>query len=643
MAKSKGSKISLSERRGIFENGACNSWFMTLLQVPGRVGPVDLDEILDRLVERGVVGASRRDVGADVHAGRIPTPAGKWGLLVSLPGQPWAYLLPGFHSYELPAEVAGQTGLRTIGTGYQDTAGATSFECFEGEQALVRFESCGPIGEVVEEYTGGLDEAMEQTRFCGTRLPRDWIKSFEVDGEAQEALAREFDAFVPCMGTSGFKGVVEIYGFDRKNFRRGDYLRIDLIGFGDTRLEPSAADHQLLAAITAGDIEAARAAVAAGADLHRLPGHTTSPLNLALKHPGDGTSRRDLVAALLELGADVNEPGQEPPVHVVLDSVFADEALVIGLLDLLTARGADVNARGLDLLTRTQSPLHVVARKGWLAVARYLVSKGANARDADALGHTPRRSAEDAADSVKGFADAATKAKYAAMIAFLADAEVGRADLDWRADAEEAGRRERQRGREMKRALGQIGAGIKALGRIMGDHPPDEAVADALTYTQPDEIHLTPSEDEWPTEADRARTAAMLAAEGFEPIGRYAIPEAPKIRIDAYHHPREHLYAVIYDAAGQSMMDLVRYGHDGTKLTVTNGVTRPETHFELPDCRKIRLPGAPPAAVLQAIRGEPEPPGGIAPAPAGEFIKRFRDAYRREIKARKREARRKSP
>src|SRR4051794_34638196 len=96
MAKPKRSKDRLSERRGIFEEGGGNSWFMTLLQVPGRTGPVDLDELVDRLVERDVVGASRRDVGADVHAGRIPTPAGKWGLLVALPGQPWAYLLPSF-------------------------------------------------------------------------------------------------------------------------------------------------------------------------------------------------------------------------------------------------------------------------------------------------------------------------------------------------------------------------------------------------------------------------------------------------------------------------------------------------------------------------------------------------------------------
>jgi hypothetical protein len=613
---------------------------MTVIQVPGRTGPVDLDELLDRLTERGVIGASRRDVGADLHVGRIPTPAGKWGLLVALSGQAWAYLLPSFHSYELPAEIARQAGLRAIGTGYQKTASATAFECYEGGEVLVQFESCGMGGAVVE-HRDDLDVSREESLFTGTRLPKDWIKPFRHEGKVQDALAKEFDAFIPCMGASGFAGFVEIYGFDRKEFHPEDYLRIDLVGFGDAKLEPSATDHQLLAAISAGDVAAVRAAVAAGADLHRLPGQNTSPLHLALTSGREGKSRRELVAALLELGAGVHEHGQEQPVHVVLDSMIADEAELIDLLELLTAHGADVNARGNEVLSRTQSPLHVAARRGWLAVAKFLVSKGADARATDALGHTPRQAAEAAADSLKELADAESDAKYAALIAFLDDAVAGRADLDWRADAAEASRRELRRKREMKLALARIGAGFKALGQIEGDDPSAQAVADAVTFTQPDRIHLTTSDSDWPSEAARARTAALLAAEGFEPIRRYAIPEMPRIQLEAYHHPREHLYAVLYDAAGQSILDLSRYGHDGKRLTATNNTTPPETHFDMPDRRMIRLPGASPAELLQAMRAEPEPPGGVAPAPALEFVQRFEDAYRREIKARKRQGRRK--
>ena len=137
MAKSRKPKVNLADRRGVFPADMyCNSWDMTLIRMPGRTGPVDLDELLDRLIERGVVGQSRRDVGAEIHAGKVPTPAGYWGLLVALPGQSWAYLLPSFPSHSLSGEVARRAGLRAIGAGYQDTAGATAFDCFEGLAAL---------------------------------------------------------------------------------------------------------------------------------------------------------------------------------------------------------------------------------------------------------------------------------------------------------------------------------------------------------------------------------------------------------------------------------------------------------------------------------------------------------------------------
>jgi hypothetical protein len=271
------------------------------------------------------------------------------------------------------------------------------------------------------------------------------------------------------------------------------------------------------------------------------------------------------------------------------------------------------------------------------------VSKGADPRAKDALGQTPRQTAEAAEASLRSLDAARAKAEFAPIIAFLADAEAGRADTAWEQDAKEASRRELRQKREMKVAMGKIGDAFKALGQIMGSDPSAEALAHAMTITQPDEIHLTPNDNHWPSEADRARTAGVLEGEGFEHIGRHAISEMPKIQLDAYRHPREQLYAVIYDAAGQSIVDLVRYGNDGTRLTVTNNTSAAESHFDMPDRRTIRLPGAAPDEVLRAMRAEPEPAGGIAPAEAGEFAARFEDAYRREIKARKREGRRKPP
>jgi ankyrin repeat protein len=96
---------------------------------------------------------------------------------------------------------------------------------------------------------------------------------------------------------------------------------------------------------------------------------------------------------------------------------------------LLTDHGADVNSRGKELLSALRSPLHVAAERGWLAVAKFLVSKGADLRATDSLGQTPRQTAEAAAASRVSFGEAEANAKYAPIIAFLVDAEAGRGGL----------------------------------------------------------------------------------------------------------------------------------------------------------------------------------------------------------------------
>src|SRR4029077_7311916 len=108
-----------------------------------------------------------------------------------------------------------------------DFSNATAFRCVEGEETLVRFETCHLGNEVVEEYTGGLVEAMEQTLFTGTRFPKAGLEPFQYAGDVLDALAKEFDAFIPYLGASGFEDVVKVSGFDRKEFKPEHYLRID--------------------------------------------------------------------------------------------------------------------------------------------------------------------------------------------------------------------------------------------------------------------------------------------------------------------------------------------------------------------------------------------------------------------------------
>jgi hypothetical protein len=648
MAKPKKLRNRRVDRRGVRTGNWCDSWCTILLQVPGQAGIVELDAVIERLVGSGVIGEVRRDIAMDLHQGRIPVPAGRWGLLVSLPGQPWAYLLPnpdeygrpGFFAFRSPAEIAGPTGLRIVMAGHQDTAGATFFCCHEGAEILVEFESCGMGGEVVEEYSG-FDEMFGQTKFRSTRLPRDWIGRFEQERAVQDALAKEFDAYIPIIYTYFDGEVIGICGLERKEFEPGDYLRIDLLGFGSARLETSPAAGQLRDALRAGDAEAIRSAVAAGADLRAVPGMESPPLQYALEvNPRAKSSRRELVETLLDLGADPNAPGHEPAIHLVVGGYTLDEGEAIHLLELLIAHGADVNRKGSAMLSLGRTPLHIAALKGQSAIVRYLLSREADPGAVDANGHTPRRALEAIGRRKNPFATEESDARNAAMIALLAEAEAGRADLDWRAEAEASSRRELRRRRERKVALGRIGEAFKAMAEVSKADASAQSITKVMTLTQPDEIHLKPTRAKWPTEGARAEAAAILESEGFRRVGRFAIPEMPRIRLEAYYHPRERLYAVIYDAAGESGVDLVRYGLDGSSLTVTSNQTPPESHFDMPGRRKIRLPGSPISDLLAAAHAEPEPEAGIAAVTADEFVERFERAYRLEIQARKRRLRR---
>jgi|GEM_PF-2755536 len=644
MARSRKPRISLESRRGVVSpEDCCNSWDMQLIQVPGRIGPVDLDEIVNRLIEHGLAGETRRDLGAELHAGKVPTPSGQWALLVTMPGQPWAYFVPGVSLERAdPLErIASEAGLRTIQTGYSDFSSCTSFACQEGEETLIYFESCNLEDEVVEAYTGGFDELFTKTIFRGSRLTKKWLETFDSPFKAQDALACAFDAFIPYIAAGGYEDVITLSGFDDREFNPEDYLRIDLVGFGNARLEPSPADIQFREALESGDLDALRAAAAAGADLTQLAARPGTPLQAVLSaRYTDHAQRRALIATLLDLGVDPSDPLIESPVHTLLEPLMIDEAKTIDLLELILARGANVNALGGALLNLGQTPLHVVARRGWLAIAKYLVSRGANVHATDLKGQTPRQAAATAAEAVAEYFQKESDVKHKNLITFLIEAEQGGAPLDWKAEAEAATRRETRRKREMKLAFGKIKTGFESLGKLQPEEVSAEHLAEAATYVQPDEIHLHVDESEWASESARAQTAATLEAEGFERINRYQIPELPNIRVEAYLHATHSLYAALYDVAGQTVLDLVRYHRDRTKLTVTNNAASAETHIEMPSNRTLRRLGASPIELIRAIHAEAIPAAGPAPVTADEFARRFEKDYRREIKARKRAIRR---
>ena len=628
MERSKPKKVPLEDRRGLFlqaDNRCLRGWETILIQLSGRTGPVDLDEVVERLLARRVIGSARRGVQEDVFTKKVPPPSGAWALLVALPGQPWAYLVPGFEAVPgasrcpRPDELATRAGVRVIAASCRrdarDRVESIRLLAHEEDETLVRFETQSLKGEVVDE-PDGFEVSSGRTLFCGTRHPKSWLDPFKTPFKVVDALARDLDAFIPEL-ESPASHQVGIRGRDESQLRRFEFRRIDLIGFGDARLEPAPADVALGEAIDRGDVAAVRSAVAAGASLRHLPVEGGTPLGRAIRQVHPSEVRLALVSTLLDLGADPGE-GDRRAVSIPLVEPAFTESEAVDVLDVLAARGVDVAAGFLGWTT----PLHIAAERGWLAVAKLLIAFGADPNAKDDAGMTPRRKAMEMRRGFKRQNPENAEATYGPIIAFLKAAEAGRRlDLDWRAAAEESRRQGRPALPASKAELF-----LQSLeGRLAGR----QATAGAPIEAVPDEISLEPI-----APAPSSEAAAALLAEGFESIGRFAIAQAPAIRVEALHHPGEALDAAVYHGEGRTSCTIVRYDRDGSRLVVTNTASSPEPRAEAADTRSIHLPDALAADLLAVIRAEPDSPGGLADVSATGFIERFETAYRRAVRAR---------
>ncbi|MEQ8819973.1 MAG: ankyrin repeat domain-containing protein [Sumerlaeia bacterium] len=130
--------------------------------------------------------------------------------------------------------------------------------------------------------------------------------------------------------------------------------------------------------------DCARLLLGAGADPNACHAFTMPPLLLAIER-----SDFDMAALLLGEGrADPNVRSRRSHTALHMAVSRGDEAL--GLIDLLIAKGADVNARsstwqGFEDIT----PLHVAAFHKNLGAMRVLIAGGASPTARDANGHQP--------------------------------------------------------------------------------------------------------------------------------------------------------------------------------------------------------------------------------------------------------------
>ena len=142
-----------------------------------------------------------------------------------------------------------------------------------------------------------------------------------------------------------------------------------LVGCGN-----SEANQALLDAAKFGNIKAAKAAIADGADVNAIVNDWT-PLHPLSSATWKGHA--EIAKLLIAEGSDVNtkDERRETPLHWAVEYGHTEIA------ELLMAKDADVNAKDMH----SKTPLHWAARKGSTQFIELLIAKGANVNAKDSI------------------------------------------------------------------------------------------------------------------------------------------------------------------------------------------------------------------------------------------------------------------
>jgi hypothetical protein len=636
-------KLPVEQRRGCWRDDCGNTWEAVLFAG-------GCDAVAHGLARVGEIGLVKSDVTSAVLGGSLPAPDGHWALLVELAGSNWVHFVdpatlnPFTRDFNLAERLSKESGLKMLRVGYQDTAGATYVELRNGDARTLWFESTG------EDF--GADSDMEDeefdlgpTRFQSDRHPADWWKQFDQESEAQQALVRDLDAYIPLVQAWSEKnGKIVLGACHEDAISPSNVRRIELVVFGPTAAaEPNAASKRLLEAIESSDAAAAEGAIRDGADLHSLPGLMSSPLCHAIHQLGkQPEGALAVIKSLLAAGADAN--GGAAKADVALIEAVGEakrrprEALEV--INLLLDAGADVDKPGQPSFFGGGTALLNAVEKQCLATVMLLHQRGASLEVRDMFGKTPLQRAEGMLKSVQDSLDEGSAERIGRPIREIVDylkrAESGEAEGDWRrqADADQAAfdserRRMLAKGERFKQAMEGLGRQLKEAETEYGD------VVRSAIQQQPDAIELAsvPSNPFLPDP-----TAAQLQSVGYELIGDFQIKGMPGLRIIALVHPQENVYAAVYkQPPAKPWVDLVRFHRDGTTLTLSNAKVAAgiDAYSDEKRFKKVFLEGKGVKDLIASLKKRRINADKVQPITATEFVDRFQKFYADDIAAKK--------
>ncbi|NNJ27103.1 ankyrin repeat domain-containing protein [Alienimonas chondri] len=412
----------IAERRGAFEPYPGWTWEALLVRSDG--------DPADALAACEKVGAVERNVTADVLGGAWEPPAGDWALLVALNGHDWATLaIPRRYPSDVRDESLSDFDGETLLTGYQDTAGSLHLlhrrPGPDGAVEATRFETDGDLATVKTPFNAAVlgadedfdpdefddDSFLDGTLLTGAAYPPEtaaaWLADRDDAADALNTLLDEAGAYVPLFAPVGDGPVtLETYAGHEDALAPEHVARIDLIRFGRIpKAEPTkaqiAAGRKLAKAVRNDDLAGVRAALAKGATVGELPDDHCTALWRACDAAGGGQLEHgeEIVAALLDAGADPNAPAAHPDDatrlfdHALSRVVShrSDESTKVKLVRLLAAAGSDLNPASGATIKKGDRPLHTAALKGYPAAVEALLEAGADPLAENVHGRTPRQ------------------------------------------------------------------------------------------------------------------------------------------------------------------------------------------------------------------------------------------------------------